>query len=79
MTSLIRNVLLSGIAENIDSSIGGLDNGAFISGIKDVFSFNAGAFGYSFSNATSILYVGIIAALCIVVMMAAYSRTYKRR
>ena len=79
MTSLIRNVLLSGIAENIDSSIGGLDNGAFISGIKDVFSFNAGAFGYNFSNATSILYVGIIAALCIVVMMAAYSRTYKRR
>ncbi len=78
ITSLIRNILLSGIANNIDSSIGGVDNGAFISAVKDTFSFNAHAFGTDFSGMNSVLYVGIFALICIAAMMVVYSKTYKK-
>ena len=78
ITSLIRNILLSGIANNIDSSIGGVDNGAFISAVKDTFSFNAHAFGTDFSGMNSVLYVGIFALVCIAAMMVVYSKTYKK-
>ena len=78
ITSLLRNILLSGIAENIDSSIGGVDNGAFISAVKEIFSFNAHAFGTDFSGANSVLYIGIIALICIAAMMVLYSKTYKK-
>ena len=78
ITSLIRNTLLSGITENIDSSIGGVDNGAFISAIKDTFSFSAHAFGTNFSGINSVLYVGIFALVCIAAMMVVYSKTYKK-
>ena len=78
ITSLLRNILLSGIAENIDSSIGGVDNGAFISAVKEIFSFNAHAFGTDFSGANSVLYIGIIALICIAAMMILYSKTYKK-
>ena len=78
ITSLIRNILLSGIADNIDSSIGGVDNGAFISAVKDTFSFNAHAFGTDFSGMNSVLYVGVFALVCIAAMMVVYSKTYKK-
>ena len=78
ITSMIRNVLLSGITESIDSSIGGLDNGAFITAVKDTFSFNASCFGTSFSGMTSALYVCAIALVCIAVMTVVYNRTYKK-
>ena len=78
ITSLIRNILLSGITENIDSTIGGVDNGAFISAVKDTFSFNAHAFGTNFTGMNSVLYVGIFALVCIVAMMVVYSKTYKK-
>lgn len=79
ITSLIRKILLSGIAEKIDSSIGGLDNGAFIEAIKDTFSFNASAFGSNYSGIQSVIYVSIFALVCIAGMVIAYNRTYKRR
>ena len=78
ITSLIRNILLSGIASNIDSSIGGVDNGAFISAVKDTFNFNAHAFGTDFSGMNSVLYVGVFALVCIAAMMVVYSKTYKK-
>ena len=79
ITSLIRSVLLSGIAQSIDSSIGGIDNGEFISAVKDTFSFNASSFGNIFSSANSVLYVCVIAVICMAVMTVAYSKTYRKR
>ena len=79
ITSLIRNVLLSGVVDSIDSSIGGLDNGMFADAIRETFSFNAYALGNSFSGINSVVYVGVIALVCIAAMMVAYSKTYKRR
>lgn len=78
ITSMIRNVLLSGVTGSIDSSIGGVDNGAFITAVKDTFSFNASAYGFSFSGVTSVLYVCAIALACVAIMTIVYNKTYRR-
>ena len=79
ITSMIRNILLSGIADNINKDINGLDGGAFISAIKDTFSFNASSFGIDFQISTSVLYVAVIALICIAAMTVLYNKTYRRR
>ncbi|MBO4578701.1 MAG: ABC transporter permease [Clostridiales bacterium] len=79
ITSMLRNVLLSGVTESINSDINGLDNGAFVTAIKEVFSFNAKSFGTTFTGAGSTLYILVIALVCIVLMTLAYNKTYKRR
>ena len=79
ITSMIRNVLLSGIADSINNDINGLDNGVFISAIKDTFSFNASSFGIDFQLSTSVLYVAIIAMISIAAMTVLYNKTYRRR
>ena len=75
---MIRNVLLSGVSGSIDSSIGGVDNGAFIMAVKDTFNFNASAYGFSFSGVTSVLYVCAIALACVAIMTIVYNKTYRR-
>lgn len=79
ITSMMRNVLLSGVADSINSDINGLDGGAFISAIKDTFSFNAHTFGSTFTMTNSVIYIGIIALICIGAMTAAYNKTYRRK
>ena len=79
ITSMIRKVLLTGVAESINSDINGLDNGAFLTAIKDVFSFSAKSFGTTFSATGSTIYILIIALVCIAAMTLAYNKTYKRR
>lgn len=78
ITSMLRKYLLTGVTDSINSDINGLDNGAFISAVKDVFSFNATSFGKSFTASGSTFYILMIAIVCIVAMTIAYNRTYKR-
>ena len=75
----VRNILLSGITDSINSDINGLDGGAFISAIKDTFSFNAHSFGLDFTMQSSVIYIAVIALVCIVAMTVAYNKTYRRR
>ncbi len=79
ITSLIKSELLKGIAQNMDRQIAGLDNGLFISKLKESFSFQARAFGTTFESTASILYVAAVAAVCIVLMTAVYNKTYRRK
>ena len=79
ITSMLRKYLLTGVTDSINSDINGLDNGAFISAVKDVFSFNATSFGKTFTAAGSTFYILMIAFVCIVAMTIAYNRTYKRK
>ncbi len=78
ITSLLKNELLSGVTENIDATIGGLDNGAFITAIKETFTFNATSFGYSFGSMSSVIYVIIFAFISIAAMVFVYNKTYKK-
>lgn len=79
ITSMMRNVLLSGVADSINSDINGLDGGAFIIAIKDTFSFNAHTFGSTFTMTNSVIYIGTIALICIIAMTVAYNKTYRRK
>ncbi len=78
VTIAIRNVLMNGVLNKMNDSLGGIDNGLFIESIKEAFSFNSKMFGHSLEISQSILYVTVIIAVSIVFMVGAFSKTYKR-
>lgn len=78
ITTLIRSELMEGPLANISTSLGGVDNGAFTDGIRDTFVFHVTMFGHTFSTVESLLYVAALAVVSCVVMVVAYSKTYKR-
>jgi multidrug/hemolysin transport system permease protein len=79
VTVAIRNILMRGVMESIDSSIGGLDEGMFTETIRNSFSFSARMFDSSISMKGSITYIIAITAVSIAVMTIAYSKTYRRK
>ena len=79
ITVLFRNSILNGILDNINTSIGGLDNGLFVDAVKDSFSFGASFMGKSISLTTTVIYISAFAVICIIAMIVLYSRSYKRR
>ncbi len=76
---LFRNSILNGVLDSINTSIGGLDNGLFVSAVKDSFSFGASFMGKTVSLSTTIIYVGAFALFCIAAMIIVYSKSYKRK
>ena len=79
VTVAIRNILMRGVLESMDSSIGGMDGGMFMDVIKDSFSFSARMFENNLSMRSSLTYIMIITAASMLVMICAYSKTYRRR
>lgn len=79
VTILFRNVILNGLLDEIDNCIGGLDQGMFVSSMKECFTFEAQLFGNSLSQSNMICYVAGAAVLCVVIMIFVYARTYKRK
>jgi multidrug/hemolysin transport system permease protein len=78
VTILLRNALLGGVLDHIDESIGGLDNGAFVSSIKDIFTFKARMFGSGMEISGMILYTTALILVSMIVMIALYSKRYKK-
>ena len=78
VTVAVRNILMRGIMDKMDSSIGGLDNGLFTESVREIFSFNSHMFGNSLSLSNSLVYILVIMAVSLVLMVFAFSRTYKR-
>lgn len=79
VTVMFRQLLLKGVVEHINDGIGGIDNGAFAEAIRNTFSFEAYLFDGNVTNRTSLIYVGVLAVVCIGIMVVLYSRTYKRK
>lgn len=79
VTVVVRNILMRGVLENFDRSMGGLDNGLFTEAIKDSFSFNSMMFGDKLSVGQSLMYVAGVCIVCMIVMTAVYTKTYKRK
>ena len=77
-TMLLRNTLMNGILDHIDSNIGGVDGGLFVNSVRDVYTFNAYMFGKNVDVKGMILYIFIIAVISIVSMIILYSKKYKR-
>ncbi len=79
ITVLFRNGILNGILDDINKSIGGVDNGLFVSSVKDTFSFGASFMEYTLNIGSTILYISVFAVCCIITMVILYSRNYKRK
>lgn len=78
VTVAVRNILMRGVLDKMNDSLGGVDGGLFIESIKETFSFSSRMFGHSFEMSQSIVYIVAIIAVSVVFMIAAFSKTYKR-
>ena len=78
ITILLRNILLNGLLEHINTSLAGVDQGMFVLSLKEYFSFQAKLFhGYLDMNKMLGYILGVI-LLCIVAQIVIYSGSYKK-
>ena len=76
--ALLRNTLLNGIADEMNSSIGGVDNGAFIDAVKETMTFNAAVFEKTMSLNAMCIYVMAFTVVCLLAMVFLYTKVYKK-
>ena len=78
ITIILRNILLNGLLEHINTSLQGVDQGMFVLSLKDYFSFKAKLF-YGYLNMNKMLgYILGVILFCIVAQIMIYSGSYKR-
>ncbi|MBR6987784.1 MAG: ABC transporter permease [Clostridiales bacterium] len=78
ISALLRTALLSGIADKMNTSIGGIDNGLFISSIKEAMTFNCKVFGNQMSVNSMCIYVLVFTVLSLTAMVFLYTKVYKK-
>ena len=75
---MLRNILLNGLLEHINTSLQGLDQGIFVLSLKAYFTFQAKLFkGYLDMNKMLEYILGVI-LFCIVTQIMIYSGSYKK-
>ena len=78
ITIILRNILLNGLLEHINTSLQGVDQGMFVLSLKEYFTFQAKLFkGYLDMNKMLEYILGVI-LFCIVAQIMIYSGSYKR-
>ncbi len=78
ITIMLRNILLNGLLEHINTSLQGVDQGMFVFSLKEYFSFQAKLFnGYLDMNKMLGYILGVI-LFCIVAQILIYSGSYKK-
>lgn len=79
ITILIRRFLLTDLLNHVDAGIQGLDQGQFISAIKESFTFESSLFGKVLTLNQSYLYVIIITVAFFFAIALIYPKVYKRK
>ena len=78
ITIMLRNILLNGLLEHINTSLAGTDQGMFVLSLKEYFTFQAKWFkGYLDMNKMLEYILGVI-LFCIVAQIMIYSGSYKK-
>ena len=78
ITIMLRNILLNGLLEHINTSLQGVDQGMFVLSLKEYFTFQAKLFnGYLDMNKMREYILGVI-LFCIVTQIMIYSGSYKK-
>ena len=78
ITIVLRNVLINGLLEHMNTSLAGVDQGMFVTIIKELFSFKARIFD-GYLDVTQMLgYIIVSILVCIIVQIIVYSKTYKK-
>lgn len=78
ITIVLRNVLINGLLEHMNTSLNGVDQGMFVTSIKELFSFKARLFDGFFDMSQMLGYIVVSIVICIVVQILVYSKTYKK-
>lgn len=79
VTVMLRYFCLTGLLEEMDAKIGGVDEGMFVSALREMFSFKSKFFGNEVSLATTSIYVLIATVVCLCLLMIVYPKVYKKR
>ena len=74
---MLRNTLMGGLLDSIDTTIGGVDNGMFTQSLRDIFTFRAYLFGNYMEMGQMTAYVIALIILSIGLTSLVYSRKYK--
>ena len=74
---MLRNTLMGGLLDSIDSSIGGIDSGMFTKSLKDIFTFRAHLFGSDLGMSQMTFYVMAMIVISIILASVIYSKSYK--
>ena len=78
ITIILRNILLNGLLEHINTSLAGTDQGMFVLSLKEYFTFQAKLFnGYLDMNKMLEYILGVI-LFCTVAQILIYSGSYKK-
>ena len=78
ITIMLRNILLNGLLEHINTSLAGVDQGMFVFSLKEYFAFQAKLFnGYLDMNKMLEYILGVI-LFCTVAQILIYSGSYKK-
>ena len=78
ITIILRNVLINGLLEHMTTSLNGIDQGMFVTSIKELFSFKARIFDGYFDMNQMLCYIVVSIVICVVVQILVYSKTYKK-
>ena len=78
ITIVLRNVLINGLLEHMNISLAGVDQGMFVTVIKELFSFKARIFGGYLDMTQMLGYITLSILVCIVIQIIVYSKTYKK-
>ena len=78
ITIVLRNVLINGLLEHMNTSLAGVDHGMFATIIKELFSFKARIFGGYLDMTQMLGYITLSILVCIVIQIIVYSKTYKK-
>ncbi|MCR4690504.1 MAG: ABC transporter permease [Lachnospiraceae bacterium] len=79
VTILLRNKLLGGLLGHMDESIGGIDEGMFVSSIKEIFSFQAKIFSRNLEIREMVCYIAVVLMISLVAMTVIYSKNYRKK
>ena len=78
ITIMLRNILLNGLLEHIDTSLAGADQGMFVLSLKEYFSFQAKLFNGYLDMTKMLGYILGVILFCTVAQILIYSGSYKK-
>ena len=78
ITIMLRNILLKGLLEHINTSLAGTDQGMFVLSLKEYFTFQAKLFNGYLDMTKMLEYILGVTLFCIVAQITIYSGSYKK-
>ena len=78
ITIMLRNILLNGLLEHINTSLQGVDQGMFVLSLKEYFSFQAKLFNGYLGMTKMLGYILGVILFCIVAQIMIYSGSYQK-